>query len=119
MEKLPHPINEDGLPYIPAPYLIGCVETTPCSLREQGACFMDTHHIEPRRNWVTSIDHKYGEQPHNKQRMCRALHREFETTHEEPPAQSQEFKAGFLIASGVHLSKRVKEEIKRLRNGKN
>lgn len=115
MEKPPHPINEDGLPYVPQGYLVGCVETTPCVLRDQGACYMDVHHILPRRFSETAIDRKYQELPHNKERMCRALHRLFEETYQPPENPSQAFKAGFLIATGVHLSKRVRREVNKYR----
>lgn len=117
MEKLPHPTSDEGLPIVPAPFLIGCVETTPCPLRESGGCFEDVHHIYPRRLANTPMERKYIELPHNKERMCRTLHREFEETH-ETPVISREFMAGFLYASGVHLTKRVKTEVRSIIDGK-
>jgi hypothetical protein len=85
-------------------------ENPECPYFEEG-CYSDLHHLYwPSPDYNDTISNKFRELPENKQQTCRDEH---DQIHEgEPPAKpSYEVMEHAIVASGVHISRKVRKAL--------
>lgn len=87
-------------------------ENQECPYYEEG-CYSDLHHSYwPSTDYTGPIENKFRELPENKVQTCRDEHDEIHAN-EPPQKPSLEVMEHALIASGVHLSRRVRRALSR------
>ena len=85
-----------------------------CKYEGTPECLITQHHLYwPRPDYTTKLEKDFRNLPQNKEPLSRCDHDELHATQDPPEKPSTDFMVGFLIASGVHLSRRVLKEIKR------
>lgn len=107
MNRQPHPVDEAGLPYIPERYF------------DFDADEVNKHHMYFYRRWyvgVSAVHHAFREL--HIVEMPVEGHKLFHKEIDPPEVPSYDFMAGFLIASEIPMSRRLKDELRGWRHGK-
>ena len=89
---------------------IACNPTEDCKYYPD--CYEDVHHLYyPSYEYTGVVENRFRELDENKQRLCRALHELRHLTEEPPVKPSREIMEHTIIASGVHISRRLRKAL--------
>lgn len=86
-----------------------------CKYANTPECLLTKHHLYwPSPDYTTKIEKDFRNLEQNIQReVPRCEHDEIHATQDPPEKPSTDFMVGFLIASGVHIPRRLRKELKR------
>jgi hypothetical protein len=111
MEKLPHPMNEMGEPYIPQ-YLVDkeCPQEI-CPNYEAQNCGRDSHHLYfPKNDYLPGYERIFRGQ--FQVELCRPVHEYVHKTYEAPEKPTHDYMIGYVKGSGAHVPVSVRKREK-------